>query len=961
MTNYSEIKIKRGAEDPHAEFTPDSGQLVFDVDNTRTTVGDDVNTAGVDTLKGNRADQDKSTIYGSNNEGQRGFTQYPATVTITPNMVDVHGTASTGVTDHLLPYIDHMTDSTSDPSYDPTEYVVTNSATTKPLPIQNPYLYIISWSPTVTIGTGTAEHPESVVGTDAPMIEMLDGWSKTSLSSFSVLDIIDTDTGLTPPEDLRYIIGIEWDNTYLYLSTRSIVYRLDGFDADNPNIVSGGKLVLGNDVDIVDICWDRTDLYIAELGSISKYSGYSSTLVRKLTGDNYTQMSIDGIVGITCDADYIYFKLFYNADFLKIPKTAFTDAVPPVDVEAEVCGTLAQTVYSNIWVNIPRGCTYDGNNFYIAKTILFWKRYMTSVLCWTPITWSEWDLVIAEESKNYHREKRIDWERYDSAIIYTGVNKTEGYYVYPDEQSNSWSYKPYSNSYDITIKNLVWGDYYTRMGLDPYEEPEPEPPPTSDPPIVGPTPIPWVDPVVVPVSQPPKVIDGIGWCFFNTTFLPQWDPDKDVNMKITYTCNNSLGGNNAVYYTYIWDLTNGSTPTTTSYDANYTDYIKSVNSFGVTSTVLTNAVIPHSLDAPHDIRIEMLRDSTGDEYNGHILIHKIDLYQAKAGAEYGYYCGGDDAVSATPSPISTIDRMHFPFNNANTVVTGNISNETINSGACNSSINGYVMGGKLNDAASISTVDKLIFPLNSGNAVNVGNLTTTDHAFAACNSSSHGYTMGGANSFITGSEDPNDIKKINFSIDTSISTSISGDLIGDFRYARNGGANSSTFGYSIGSFSDVYNMSAQRVIQRFNFAAGGNTIDVGELSAINDHGKQEGVFNPASFNSSNYGYVAGGNGLSTIDRVDFSLSTAADSISICNLAMNDSDSSGTSGSIGCNSTVHGFIMGGGNSAYDLYYSTIDRIDFAADGVSTSCDGTLSQAQRNAGCGLDGVDFVSMFI
>jgi len=108
------------------------------------------------------------------------------------------------------------------------------------------------------------------------------------------------------------------------------------------------------------------------------------------------------------------------------------------------------------------------------------------------------------------------------------------------------------------------------------------------------------------------------------------------------------------------------------------------------------------------------------------------------GIGYGYIVGG-----YTPTMLSTIDRITFPFDSGTASHVGNLNIQSYRSGGCNSSSHGFSMGGQVPPSTVVSTINRILFPFNSGTASNVGSITGIRFSPGSCNSSIHGYSMGG--------------------------------------------------------------------------------------------------------------------------------------------------------------------------------------------------------------------------
>jgi len=301
---------------------------------------------------------------------------------------------------------------------------------------------------------------------------------------------------------------------------------------------------------------------------------------------------------------------------------------------------------------------------------------------------------------------------------------------------------------------------------------------------------------------------------------------------------------------------------------------------------------------------------------------------------YGYCCGGNSG-----NRFSTIDRVTFPFDSGTAIHVGNLSGSRDGTASCNSSNYGYCMGG--NDGSNfLSTIDRITFPFDSGTASHAGNLSGSRGHIAGCNSSNYGYCMGGwIGSHIS------IIDRITFPFDSGTSSHV-GNLSTN-RYGLST-CNSSNYGYAMsGHESSVYPTTIDRI--EFPFDSG-TASHVGDLTQNQEFA--------AGFNSSEYGFCCGGHYInsstmrSTISRLQFPFNSGTASY-VGNL-------SGSRDAVsGCNSTSHGFVMGGGMLNGTGYYSIVERLTFPFDSGSTSVVGSLSGSRRFT-AGVDGTDFVALF-
>jgi len=312
--------------------------------------------------------------------------------------------------------------------------------------------------------------------------------------------------------------------------------------------------------------------------------------------------------------------------------------------------------------------------------------------------------------------------------------------------------------------------------------------------------------------------------------------------------------------------------------------------------------------------------------------------------------------------------------------------EIIWGGSAKGSEYGYILGGHI--GSYVSGIDRITFPFDSGNSSNVGKLTSARYQGSGCNSSAYGFSSTGNPS--SGVYLSN-IERIEFPFDSGTASQV-GNTSSQKGYIKSG-FNCSTYGYVCGGYNGSTDLST---IDRIVFPQdSGTTSQVGSLTAQR--------YDYAGFNSSEHGFCSAGyrfSGfvtLSNIDRLTFPFDSGTSSItgnltincrypSGCNSSehgfnMGGSPStavsniermsfpfdSGTASHVGnlnntisdacggINSTIHGFNAGGYS-----YFSNIERLTFPFNSGTSSITGHLSIG-KNGGTGVDGVDFVTQFV
>ena len=454
----------------------------------------------------------------------------------------------------------------------------------------------------------------------------------------------------------------------------------------------------------------------------------------------------------------------------------------------------------------------------------------------------------------------------------------------------------------------------------------------------------------------------------NIDISPMWDITHDVNVKILYSLEDGAVGEDVRLKGEWWVKGDGDEILVTA-DGSGTDYINcdvNENDDMIEEICLYNACLGNNALITADkkrIIFKLTREggSTGDTYTGSFNLVKMFLYQASNAHDYGYYIGGCDYTQAVGN-TSSIDRITFPFNTGDSTVMGTLTSAKQGMSACNSSTSAYISGGtSADETTDYSTVDRIAFPFNSGTTSASTNIDTETTYPSGCNCSSYGYVIGGK----VGANSSNSIKKQWFQFENDTYSTDVGDLSGTKHSCAS--VNTSIYGYVMGGYEGASPVST---IDKFSFSyENGTATNVANLASttnlastipsrvlnmVNGSGTKVGTYSAGSFNSSQYGYISGGFALSSISRLDFS-----------------SDGSGSelrgnlkgdikSGVCGCNSSNHGYSMGGAYYGINTT-SFIERINFSFDDADAVLVGNLSTSQHVRGAAIDGVDFGSQFI
>ncbi len=253
-------------------------------------------------------------------------------------------------------------------------------------------------------------------------------------------------------------------------------------------------------------------------------------------------------------------------------------------------------------------------------------------------------------------------------------------------------------------------------------------------------------------------------------------------------------------------------------------------------------------------------------------------------ATHGYANAGE--VYPSPQHTNRITKFSFASSVTGTDVADLLQASGTNTGN-SSGTYGYVCGGAAganNPIVAQTNVIQKYSVTTDANATDVGDLTLGKRGSGEANSITHGYTMGGAAGQSGIPEAPltssDVIEKFSFATDGN-ATDIAN--MTDHRYML-AGCSSTTHGYSIGGHATSGPVGYRDIIDKFSFATEADSIDVGNLIAVN------GLC--AGSSSTTHGYNHGGypDYLDRIEKISFT--TDGDATDIANLAVRRDNSGG---------------------------------------------------------------------
>ena len=386
------------------------------------------------------------------------------------------------------------------------------------------------------------------------------------------------------------------------------------------------------------------------------------------------------------------------------------------------------------------------------------------------------------------------------------------------------------------------------------------------------------------------------------------------------------------------------------------------------------------LEQIYRLQVEGQWSTRGDVWNS------PSPFLTPQGTDFAYFVGG------APGPKSTVDRIDFTNDTANTVAKGPLTGGRYAHRGTGSSDFGYHGGGR---PSPHNRVERIDYGNDTATAVAKGPLSGTHYTLAATGNQNFGYFCGG---FSTKSR----VSRIDYSNDTATASQKGPLSTGRGSAAATGNQD---FGYIAGGTAPDYTSNVERIDYGndtataspkgplnfakyrlmgssnadFGYFAGGNSpadpgadTRVERIDYSNDTATASpkgGLANTHGFGigtgSQNFGYFAGslGNNSSKIDRVDYSNDTATaldrGLLTVGRYELSASSSRGNANPIQKlqpASSVrtgeiasHGFDTGyfaGGYVSNPV--STIDRVDYANDTATAVAKGPLASAAYGQG-------------
>ena len=340
-------------------------------------------------------------------------------------------------------------------------------------------------------------------------------------------------------------------------------------------------------------------------------------------------------------------------------------------------------------------------------------------------------------------------------------------------------------------------------------------------------------------------------------------------------------------------------------------------------------------------RIDFSNDSATASLRGPLSATRYNL-AATGNSNYGWFGGGEDF--ATPTPVSTVERIDFSNDSATISPRSPLSLARFRPAATGNSNYGWFGGGAIPGTPfylSFSTVDRIDFSNDSVIASVRGPLSVSTRGFAATGNSNYGWFGGGFDPLLS------TVVRIDFSNDNatasprgplSLARSSAGATSGQARSSSVRLQKAGNYGwFGGGSTGEISPVSL--IVSRIDFSNDSSTSLVrGPLSNIR--------YRHATTSNSNYGWsYAGGSGnttaLTTVDRIDFSNDSAT--ASVRSLTKSYFSIFGLFYSSGVGNSNYGWIAGGNSPDRSI----VERINYSNDSLVSLSRGPLTIGSERA--------------
>jgi len=308
---------------------------------------------------------------------------------------------------------------------------------------------------------------------------------------------------------------------------------------------------------------------------------------------------------------------------------------------------------------------------------------------------------------------------------------------------------------------------------------------------------------------------------------------------------------------------------------------------------------------------------------------------AAGNSSYGYFAGGGQNGTAGGT---VMDRIDYSNDTATMTVKGPLTSNQTYGIAANGSANfaywGGGDGGTGPTPGTRSTVDRLDYSSDTTATVAKGPLTTAKQFTGSTTNTSHGYWTGGGTAGIT------TVDRLDYSSDTTACATKGPLTFGSLGHGAGSSRENNLPTENIYSttVSNSEEVSGTKVITRgnnFGYFAGGNgfstvdRLDYGsDTTAAAPKGPLTSSGNLAGTSTLNYGYISGGD--SAVDRIDYSNDTAT-------ALARSYITSGRTYISAVGNKDYGYWCGGTLSKT----STVDRVDYANDTTNAVEKGYLA--------------------
>ncbi len=355
------------------------------------------------------------------------------------------------------------------------------------------------------------------------------------------------------------------------------------------------------------------------------------------------------------------------------------------------------------------------------------------------------------------------------------------------------------------------------------------------------------------------------------------------------------------------------------------------------------SVVSFFQDAPPDSPLigDTWYSTTNGDYKSWNGTTWAPINKGAMGGKRGYIMGGD----YNGAQSANIETIMFPADTGRGWAAGELTVSLSNYGAgCNSSTNGYLMGGRFIPGSNMHVVQSIEFQHDDGYSFTVGSLGNIERdRNSGYNSSLYGYSAGGVD----------EVSATQKTVRYTVFPQLTGSMVNLAPLVATsfnaGGCNSSSNGYI---FNSGNTGAAYTTIENMVFPAGGPFILGTAISGANHL-----YAGHSSFNSSSYGYHGGGRnaaGIAYDEMRTVTFSSGAVTTTSGKLATARYRSAGV------NSSISGYICGGIGSGGAPILDTVEAMDMAFPSSAMGVVTTLSGTKRDS-TPCDDTDFVSMFV